>query len=402
MNYPIPENEFLRLSNLSELDVDYSSLHENFKELTKLAAKVAGTEISLINLLDSYTQWTIARYGIDLIQMPREESVCQFTIMADNQFEVSDLREDSSFSDKFYTKAPLSLRYYFGIPLKDQYGTNIGALCVFGSKVNMLSPEKTEMLSIIADEVVKQLINFKAFNELKEELRIANEVKKKAAHDIRGPIAGIIGLSQIITGREKNEASDVVIEVLDLIHKSSKSLLEMTDEILTENEVKEELTRNQFNLTLFRESLHHLYQPQAKSKKINLVIDLTEGTKYNYFSRNKLVQITGNLISNALKFTPLCGKVNVNLALNIENGERKLIISVQDSGDGIETAIIEHIMEGKASSLKGTSGEKGYGFGLDLVRRLVISLNGTMEIFNSFESSGAIFKVTIPLNSEIN
>jgi hypothetical protein len=58
-NPPIPKNEMERLIGLSEFDLDYSNLEDNFKDLTKLAAKVAGTNISLINLLDSFTQWTI-------------------------------------------------------------------------------------------------------------------------------------------------------------------------------------------------------------------------------------------------------------------------------------------------------------------------------------------------------
>lgn len=50
---PVPEKEYERILDLSELDLDYTNLSEQFNDLTKLAAKVAGTEISLINLIDS-------------------------------------------------------------------------------------------------------------------------------------------------------------------------------------------------------------------------------------------------------------------------------------------------------------------------------------------------------------
>src|SRR5687768_3882440 len=99
---PIPENEFNRIIDLTELDIDYSDLAEHFKDLTKLAAKVAGTDISLINLIDSYTQWSIANHGLPIDQMPREESVCQFTIMGDDYFEVCNLAADERFKDKGY------------------------------------------------------------------------------------------------------------------------------------------------------------------------------------------------------------------------------------------------------------------------------------------------------------
>jgi hypothetical protein len=54
--------------------------------MTKLAAKVAGTDISVINLIDMYTQWTVSNFGMDLDQMPREDSVCQYTIMQNDAF----------------------------------------------------------------------------------------------------------------------------------------------------------------------------------------------------------------------------------------------------------------------------------------------------------------------------
>lgn len=100
--------------NLSELDLDYAELSEEFKDLAMLAAKVASTDISLINLIDSYTTWTIFGQGLEIQQTPREESLCQYTIMGQSQFEVSDLSLDKRFLDKDFTKAPLSLRYYFG------------------------------------------------------------------------------------------------------------------------------------------------------------------------------------------------------------------------------------------------------------------------------------------------
>ena len=88
---PLPADEMDRIIKLSDYDLDYGDMQENFKDLTKLAAKVAGTEISFINLIDTFTQWTISNYGHSLEQMAREDSVCQYTIVAKKPFEVNDL-----------------------------------------------------------------------------------------------------------------------------------------------------------------------------------------------------------------------------------------------------------------------------------------------------------------------
>src|SRR4051812_1083848 len=115
---PIPINELDRLISLSTYDVDYTSLENNFKDLTELAARVAGTEISLVNLIDNYTQWSVAKHGLEIDQMPREDSVCQYTILDETPFEIIDLSEDERFKDKDYVSGPLNLRYYYGVPLR--------------------------------------------------------------------------------------------------------------------------------------------------------------------------------------------------------------------------------------------------------------------------------------------
>jgi hypothetical protein len=112
---PIPYNEFERLLALSEFDLDYTELDHTFSDLTALAAKVAGTDISLVNLIDSYTQWSASSFGINIKQVPREDSVCQYTILSDNKkgFEVKDLSSDDRFKNLCYVTQTPSLKYYY-------------------------------------------------------------------------------------------------------------------------------------------------------------------------------------------------------------------------------------------------------------------------------------------------
>jgi len=392
---PVPQNEMRRLLSLSELDLDYSQLSEDFKDLAMLAAKVAGTDISLINLIDSYTTWTISCQGLEVQQTPREESLCQYTIMEAAQFEVSDLSLDPRFKDKDFTKAPLALRYYLGVPLTDNEGCHIGSLCVVDKQPKNLSPEKIEMLKIIADQVMNRLHTYHAIRELQVQVKSAHETKNKVAHDIRGPLAGIIGLSNIIAQQGNSNTLSEVLDFIQLIHKSSKSLLELADEILTEEQQDRRLIENEMNLNVFKCKLQDLYGAQAKNKSINLQIQVREGNVLSSFPKNKLLQITGNLISNAIKFTPEGGTVNVVLNLIEQAGLDLLHLIISDTGAGIGEAALRHLEEGSNSSTRGTCGEKGYGFGLELVKHLVYALGGSMEIHNVI-GSGACFNVKLP------
>lgn len=395
---PVPENEMQRVIELSEFDLDYSSLDEQFKELTKLAAKVAGTDISLINLIDSFTQWSVSNYGLDIQQMPREDSVCQYTIVTENFFEVKDLSADARFRDKFYVKDDPNLRYYFGVPLQADNGIQLGALCVLDTVGKEISPEKVEMLKIIADEIVNRLMITRVINGLKNRVKEARETQKKVAHDIRGPLSGIVGLAQIISEQGNDNKLEEVLQLVSMIQKGGHSLLELADEILSSEKKKENAAEpglNEYNLLTFKEKIEKLFAPQAVNKKILFSVLADAKTDDIPFSKNKLLQITGNLISNAIKFTPLNGCVTVALSIQITK-VKHLVIKVKDTGSGMDAATVHEIQKGEAASSDGTGGEKGYGFGLKLVKHLVHKLNGNIHI-ESEPGKGSSFEIRLPI-----
>ena len=390
---PMPVNELDRILSLSEFDLDYSNLQNNFKDLTRLAAKVAGTEISLVNLIDSFTQWTVSDFGLPLQQMPREDSVCQYTIISNASFEVKDLSSDERFKDKFYVRDEPKLRYYFGVPLITEGGYHLGALCVMDKVGKEISPEKVELLKIIASEIVDRLLAIKMIQDLQQKVKEAKDTQRKVAHDIRGPLSGIINLSQIINemGNDTNVAE--IQELVALIHKGGNSLLELADEILGGN--KKKIGSSQFTLPSFKETLVKLYVPQALHKQIDFTVSVDPKSEELPVSRNKLLQISGNLISNAIKFTPNNGSVSVYLGLVLTSPGYDLHMTISDTGQGLTQRTIDEIRSGKVSSTEGTDGEQGYGFGLALVKHLIEKLNGQLTI-SSIPGKGALFSVVIP------
>lgn len=401
---PIPENEMERLIALSNLDLDYTDLEESLTDLTKLAAKIAGTETSLVNLIDNFTQWTVSSYGFELKQMPREESICQYVVYNGDQkdLEIDDLSEDVRFVDKSYVKGDPNFRYYYGIPLKSSDNLNLGALCVLDSEYKMMSPEKKEMLSIIAKEVVNRLKIYKAVENLQKRVHETQQVKNKVAHDIRGPIGGIIGLAEIIHQQGNSNKLDEVLEFINLIRKSGKSLLELADEILTQDYeskkegLKIEANEAEFTLNTVKTKIKTMFDPQSHVKNIQFDIDVDTPSAEVPFPKNKVLQILGNLISNSMKFTPTGGEIKLKMLMEVSETERTLFFEVIDTGAGMEEEKIQEILSGNSKSTLGSNGEKGYGFGLNLVLHLVNSLNGEMEI-ESKKGIGSNFKITIPL-----
>lgn len=402
-NSPTPENELERIMALSELDLDYLDLGGNLADLTQLAAKIAGTKVSLVNLIDHYTQWSVSTFGLDLVQMPREESICQYLI-ADptlEDFEIRNLADDDRFKANSFVQSDPSFNFYYGIPLKLNETISLGALCVMDTDLKSLSPERKEMLGILAREVVNRIKMLKTIEGLHKKLHEAILMKNKVAHDIRGPLGGIIGLAQLIQMEGDQNNLKEVLEFTQLIEKSGNTLLELADDILSQDwdsrdEIKSKKPKkNEFNLLTLKEKLISMFEPQALIKEIHLAVEVNTPNAEIPFPKNKIIQVLGNLISNSLKFTPAGGQVNVLLDLEIFDLQKILLLEVRDTGIGMTSEKIKEILTSKASSSEGTIGETGFGFGLSLVKYLIQSLSGKIDIAST-PGLGTNVKVIIP------
>lgn len=391
---PTFDIELQRVKSLSEFDLEYDELQPEFENLTRLAASIAGTDISVINLIDSYTQWSVSHFGMAIIQMPREQSICNYTIQQKDYFEVRRLDLDPRFCEMDFTAGKNGLKYYLGFPLTTITGDRIGALCVVDKNEKQLSDEKLDQLKLIAEEIVIKLELRKELKELRKLANEAIETKNKVVHDIRGPLNGIIGLTELALDEESNP--EETLEFMQMIQEAGNNMRELTEDILNEAENSTEFKQNYFTPSTFSKRLEALYAPQARYKNVTIDFRFNKEIENFHFSRKKLLQIGGNLISNAIKFTDKGGLVIINLDINLKMPEQKLLIEIKDSGTGITFERLEELRAGTPVSANGTIGEKGFGLGLNLVFDLVHSLNGTMNISSKI-GEGTNIKVEIPL-----
>jgi|JI6StandDraft_1071083.scaffolds.fasta_scaffold44962_2 K+-sensing histidine kinase KdpD len=375
MIQPLPLNEAERILSLSNLDVDYSTLENDFKHLMRLASRMTDMDVTLLNLLDSYTQWTIAQHGIQLSSMPREECVCQYTIAQDESFEIKDLSCDPRFEQASYVKDEPKLRYYYGVPLEMSNGVNIGSLCVMNREIKTLSADKVDLLKIIAEEIVCKLKDLQKINELKNELSDALKMQRKIAHDIRNPLAGIIGISDILIEPDEEHNKEEVLNCLKLINNSSKSILEIADNISVELFEKGSQTYS-FNLETLAERISHLYLPLAKNKKVNLEFAIDKSKEHIHFSRNKILQIIGSPVSSAIKLSEPGALIKIQLSLLVQSDRNILYVEINSNAP-----IREEIRPNSAV--------------LNFTKELIESKDGSFD-FECNELNGLSYKLSIP------
>ena len=133
----------------------------------------------------------------------------------------------------------------------------------------------------------------------------------------------------------------------------------------------------------------------AESKKVDLTLVQHQKSFIGFYDEQMLLKIVNNLMSNALKFTPSEGRVEVNVTIN-ENPAR-LSFSVTNSGEAIEEVQLTRIFD---RFYKGSNGDyEGTGIGLALVKELAVVLKGEVSASSS-KTEGTCFQVSLPIDKE--
>jgi GAF domain-containing protein len=185
MSCPVPENEAERLNTLRGYAILDTKVEERFDDLTRLAASICGTPISLISLIDEDRQWFKSKTGLELCHTPRVDAFCAHTIMSPELLVVPDASQDPRFSASPLVLGEPRVRFYAGAPLVAPNGHILGALCVMDRLPRQLSREQLESLRILGRQVMAQVILGKNLHDLKIALKARDELEQDMEELIR-------------------------------------------------------------------------------------------------------------------------------------------------------------------------------------------------------------------------
>lgn len=390
-------NEKGRLEALGAYDLVNNKREDGLDQITELAASICNAPVAKINLIDSDMQRTESKFGFDDLEwsIERDRSICQYTIRQNSIFEVPNLSEDSRFKDLSYVKGEPYFRYYLGAQLINPEGHPIGALCVLDYKERHLSDNKKRQLKILANQVMTSLelrIQNHRLTELNEQ---KNSLMKILSHDLRSPLSGIIGMSDLLSElvAKNNEEA---LEMASLINQSAKQLNQLIDDILNytiieSNGFSLNLTETDVSSTV--ENMRRLYMPSAKLKNIDLSFEVDVHRKVR-LDDEKFEQIFGNLLSNAIKFTPKNGKIRGR----VFDEENSVVLEVSDTGIGMQEEVVKNLFNDNSKRQEGTSGEKSTGLGLSIIKHFTDLHNGSIDV-ESTPGEGTTFIVRFPVSN---
>jgi GAF domain-containing protein len=279
----------------------------------------------------------------------------------------------------------------------------IGALTMNRKRPGEFPRETIELLQTFATQSALAIQNARLFLEIEQksrELQAASQHKSEflanMSHELRTPLNAIIGFSEVLAARMFGAVNAKQAEYLQDILESGQHLLSLINDILDLSKVEAgrmELEAADFDLPRAIDNALILVRERASRRGITLASTVDEHLGLIRGDERKVKQVLLNLLSNALKFTPEGGRIDVRAALREGWAE----VSVADTGVGIAPEDQEAVFE--EFRQVGTADKKveGTGLGLALSRKFV-ELHGGRIWVESALDQGSTFTFTLPVS----
>lgn len=234
-----------------------------------------------------------------------------------------------------------------------------------------------------------------ANKELERVTRAKDEFIGMVSHELRTPLSAIIGWLDIL--RESVPMSNPEIkEAIDVIDRNAKLQVNLVNDLLDISRIISGKLRLQLKpfvsiKALIRDVFDSL-KPTAQSKNINISLICREDFEVTA-DADRLRQIVWNLVTNAIKFTPIAGRVTIRAEMENDH----YILSVQDNGVGLEPSNLRAIFDRFSQVDGGIASRGGLGLGLSIVKSLVELHGGRIEASSEGLGKGALFAAHLPI-----
>jgi len=191
-------SEVRRLQALHSYGILDTRPEESFDAIVDLAAQTCGAPFAAICLVDSDRVWFKARKGLPYSEIPRRQTLCDFTIRAGGMLVVADCATDPRFASNPHVAGDPHIRFYAGTPLITADGYAIGVLAVFDTRSRLLTDTQMETLQALARQAMRQMDHARAVAEVATEVAERDMADRALRENERLALATVDGLASHI------------------------------------------------------------------------------------------------------------------------------------------------------------------------------------------------------------
>jgi signal transduction histidine kinase len=235
-----------------------------------------------------------------------------------------------------------------------------------------------------------------AFNQMSADLGRSNQLRRQMtadiAHDLRTPLTVIGGYTESL----RDGVLEPNPERFDVMHLQVQYLMHLVEDLRTlsladAGELKLNLQRLPPQTLL--EQTVSAFSHQANQRQITLCMEAEPGLPEIAVDEIRMAQVLGNLVSNALRYTPDGG----HIVLAAHRQSPHIVLSVQDDGAGISPDAVPHVFERFYRADAARQGEAESGLGLAIAKSLVEAHGGMMTVTSQGIAQGSIFSIRFPV-----
>ena len=322
---------------------------------------------------------------------------------------IPNVLEDENFP-RYSVAATAGLHSAFGFPIL--VGNEvIGTVEFFNREIRQPDPELLRMMASIGGQIgqfqerkraegqlAKLLLRERSARaEAEQANRLKDEFLATVSHELRTPLNAVMGWARMLrSGRLDEESRDHALEVIERNAWAQKQIIEDILDVSRVITGKLQLNLSPVDLTSVVDAALDAVRPALEAKEIQIKKEADPRVRVIAGDGDRLQQVIWNLLSNAAKFTPAAGQIELYLRQTNNN----IQIEVSDTGPGIDPDFLPYVFERfRQADGSTTRTHGGLGLGLAIVRHLVELHGGSIKAENRKAGQGAILTVSLPLPS---
>jgi PAS domain S-box-containing protein len=274
----------------------------------------------------------------------------------------------------------------------------LGALTLATSESGRrLTDEDLRIAQDLATRAALAIEVAQSYQQLQSANRLKDEFLATLSHELRTPLNAVLGYARMLqTGAI---ATEKVPQALEVIDRNASALAQMVEDVLDVSRIvlgKARLKVEPTDIAAVVEDAIATVRPAVEAKGIVLRCTLGHGTATVLGDQSRLQQVVWNILSNAVKFTPRGGRIDVRVVQT----DAQMQIVISDTGIGFPPAFRQHVFERFRQAESGPSRlHGGLGLGLAIARHIVEMHGGTIDADSAGEGTGATFTVSLPLST---
>ncbi|MBU2663451.1 GAF domain-containing sensor histidine kinase [Actinoplanes bogorensis] len=397
MRAPLPPDEPARLAALLDAQVLDTAPEEDFDDIALLASQICGTPVGLVSLVDRDRQWFKAKFGTDLVAVPRDLSFCAHTITSHDLLEVPDASTDPRFAENPAINAN-NIKFYAGAPVVLDGTYAVGTVCVIDHVPRVLTaPQRRALRSLARHASVQLELRRYARNaaDIADRMRQLDRMKDSflstVSHELRTPLSTIRGYLEMLL--EDDFDAETSRRFLSVMSRNSDRLLRLIDELLLVAKMTEDRVQLDLGDVDLAELAHQAIagcRALAEHRGVTLH-DRTERPLPARVDAKRITQVLNHLLVNAIKFTHADGEITIDSSTG---GEPELIIT--DTGVGIAADELPHVFDRfYRCAATDVMAIQGPGLGLAIVKSIVDAHHGSVHL-ESEPGAGTTVRLTLP------